>query len=146
MVQMVVVDIPKEIQQENKVVLFFTMRQLVCVSVAAVLCFAIAVVFDMNFEVAVIPCMVIGVIAFAFGWVKQDGLTMERLVVKYLQKAVYGNHMRRYRTKNRYVLMMNREYARHREMDEGNRRVMREEKKARKKMGKEYKRKKLKAL
>ena len=143
---MVVVDIPKEIQQENKVVLFFTMRQLVCVSVAAVLCFAIAVVFDMNFEVAVIPCMVIGVIAFAFGWVKQDGLTMERLLVKYLQKMFYGNHVRRYRTKNRYVMLMNREYRRHRSVDEGNRRVMRLEKKRRKVLKRENKGRKIKAI
>ena len=143
---MVVVDIPKEIQQENKVVLFFTMRQLVCVTMAAVLCFAIAVIFDMRFEVAVIPCMVIGVIAFAFGWVKQDGLTMERLLVKYLQKVIYGNHVRRYRTKNRYVVLMNREYRRHQSVDEGNRRVIRAEKKRRRILKRENKGKKIKAI
>ena len=134
------VDIPKEIQQENKVVLMFTMRQLVCVGVAALLCFGIAVVLGMEFSLAVYPSIVIGIVAFAFGWVRQDGMSFERILLKRIQRRIYGNHVRAYHTKNMYVPLMNEEYARRREIDQGNRKTvkkMRKEtrviKKARKK-------------
>ena len=129
---MISVDIPKEIKQENKVVLMFTLRQFICVSAAGFLCFLIAVVFELEFSVSIYHSMVIGIVAFAFGWIKRDGLTMERLLLKHLQKAVYGNHIRRYRTKNRYISLINQEYARRRRMDEGNRKAMRRERKERK--------------
>ena len=118
------VDIPKEIQQENKVVLMFTMRQLVCVGVAALLCFGIAVVLGMEFSLAVYPSIVIGIAAFAFGWVRQDGMTFERILMQGIQRRIYGNHVRAYHTKNTYVPLMNEEYARRREIDKGNRKTI----------------------
>ena len=103
----------------------FTMRQLICVSIAALLCFVIAVLFDMEFSLAVYPSIVIGAAAFAFGWVRQDGLTFEKLLLKWLQKVIYRNHIRTYHTKNGYIALMNDEYARHRAKDEGNHRIVR---------------------
>ena len=119
------VEIPKEIQQENKVVLMFTMRQFICVSIAAVLCFGMAVLLDMEFSLAVYPSIVIGVAAFAFGWIRQDGMTFERILWKRIQAGIYKNNVRPYRTKNRYVPLMNREYARRRAADHGDRKILR---------------------
>ncbi len=130
---MISVDIPKEIKQENKVVLMFTLRQFICVSAAGFLCFVIAVVFELEFSVSVYHSMVIGIVAFAFGWIKRDGLTMERLLMKYIQKAVYGNHVRLYRTKNRYIPLLNHVYASHKRIDERNRRAIRIAKKEKRK-------------
>ncbi len=119
------VDIPREIQQENKVVLMFTLRQLICVVIAAILCFIIAVILNMEFSLAVYPCIVIGVIAFAFGWIKPDGLTFEQLLLKEISKRLYKSHIRKYRTKNKYIPLMNEEYRRHRAADERNKKVVR---------------------
>ena len=136
------IDIPKEVQQENKVVLMFNMRQLICLIIAALLCFVIAVLLNMEFSLAVYPSIVIGVAAFAFGWIKQDGLTFERIVLKYLQKSLYKNHIRTYRTKNKYIALMNDEYKRHKTADMGKKKVVRMMKKEDRKQRKARKRSK----
>lgn len=128
-------EIEKEIQQENKVILNFTMRQVVCLSVALVFSVLISVVLAWDFTVAIYPCFVIGGVCFAFGWMKQDGLPMERILVRKLQVYLYKNSVRVYKTKNRYVVMMNREYDRRRLVDS-------KDKKLKKAMRKETKRKK----
>ena len=116
-------EIEKEIQQENKVILNFTMRQVVCLSVALVFSVLIAVVLAWDFTIAIYPCFVIGGVCFAFGWMKQDGLPMERILVQKLQVHLYKNNVRIYKTKNRYVMMMNREYDRRRAMDSQDKRL-----------------------
>lgn len=128
-------EIEKEIQQENKVILNFTMRQVVCLSVAVVCSVLISVVLAWDFTIAIYPCLVIGAVCFAFGWMKQDGIPMERILVRKLQVYLYKNSVRVYKTKNRYVVMMNREYDRRRLVDS-------KDKKLKKAMRKETKRKK----
>ena len=110
-------EIEKEIQQENKVILNFTMRQVVCLSVALVFSVLISVVLKWDFTIAIYPCLVIGAVCFAFGWMKQDGIPMERILMRKLQVHLYKNNVRIYKTKNRYVVMMNREYDRRRLLD-----------------------------
>ena len=110
-------EIEKEIQQENKVILNFTMRQVVCLSVALVFSVLISVVLKWDFTIAIYPCLVIGAVCFAFGWMKQDGIPMERILMRKLQVHLYKNNVRIYKTKNRYVVMMNREYDRRRLVD-----------------------------
>ena len=130
-------EIEKEIQQENKVILNFTMRQVVCLSVALVFSVLISVVLAWDFTIAIYPCLVIGVVCFAFGWMKQDGLPMERILVRKLQVHLYKNNVRIYKTKNRYVVMMNREYDRRRAMDSQDKKLqkrMKKERRKRKKM------------
>lgn len=110
-------EIEKEIKQENKVLLNLTMRQVICLSVAVICSVLIAVFLGLDFEIAVYPCLVIGILCFVFGWMKQDGIPMERVLVKRLQVYFYQNAVRVYKTRNRYVVMLNREYERRRQMD-----------------------------
>ena len=110
-------EIEKEIQQENKVILNFTMRQVVCLSVAVVCSVVIALVLAWDFTIAIYPCFAIGILCFALGWMKQDGIPMEKILVKKLQTNLYQNHIRVYKTRNRYTIMLNREYERRRKLD-----------------------------
>lgn len=110
-------EIEKEIQQENKVILNFTMRQVVCLSVAVVCSVVITLVLAWDFTVAIYPCFALGILCFAFGWMKQDGIPMEKILVKKLQTNLYQNHIRVYKTRNRYTIMLNREYDRRRRLD-----------------------------
>lgn len=110
-------EIEKEIQQENKVILNFTLRQVVCLSVAVVCSVLISVVLGWDFTIAIYPCFAIGILCFVFGWKKQDGLYMERILSKKLQTYLYQNDKRIYKTKNRYTVMMNREYDRRKLLD-----------------------------
>ena len=139
-------EIEKEIQQENKVILNFTMRQVVCLSVALVFSVLISVVLAWDFTVAIYPCFVIGGVCFAFGWMKQDGLPMERILVRKLQVHLYKNNVRIYKTKNRYVMMMNREYDRRRAMDSQNKRLQKSVRKDAKRKKKELRRSKLQRI
>ena len=126
-------EIEKEIQQENKVILNFTMRQVVCLSVALVFSVLISVVLAWDFTIAIYPCLVIGAVCFAFGWMKQDGIPMERILMRKLQVHLYKNNVRIYKTKNRYVVMMNREYDRRRLVDCQDKKIQRRLKKVQRK-------------
>lgn len=110
-------EIEKEIQQENKVLLNFTLRQIICLSIAVVCSVIISVILEWDFTIAIYPSFVIGVICFAFGWIKQDGIPMEKILLKRLKTYMYKNNTRVYKTKNSYVVMLNREYDRRRWLD-----------------------------
>ena len=116
-------EIEKEIQQENKVILNFTIRQVVCLSIAIICSVLMAVFLGLDFTIAIYPCVVVGGICFAFGWIRQDGLPMERILLKKLQTKIYGNNKRVYKTKNRYITMLNKEYRRRRQMDTQDKKV-----------------------
>lgn len=139
-------EIEKEIQQENKVILNFTMRQVVCLSVAVVCSVLISVVLAWDFTIAIYPCFVIGVVCFAFGWMKQDGIPMERILVRKMQVYLYKNNVRVYKTKNRYVVMMNREYDRRRLVDSGDKKLKKAVRKEAKRKKKELLRSKLQRI
>lgn len=110
-------EIEKEIQQENKVLLNFTLRQIICLSIAVVCSVIISVILEWDFTISIYPSFVIGVICFAFGWIKQDGIPMEKILLKRLKTYMYKNNTRVYKTKNSYVVMLNREYDRRRWLD-----------------------------
>lgn len=139
-------EIEKEIQQENKVILNFTMRQVVCLSVAVVCSVVIALVLAWDFTIAIYPCFALGILCFAFGWMKQDGIPMEKILVKKLQTNLYQNHIRVYKTRNRYTIMLNREYDRRRRLDLQDKKlkkILRKEAKSRKREQKESKLKRI---
>ena len=126
------VEIEKEIQQENKILLNFNLRQVICLCVAVVLSVVCVVFLDMEFSLALYPCMVIGGVCFVFGWGKMDGLPMERILAKKLQTALYQNDVRVYKTRNRYISMLNREYDRRRVADLQDKRIKKQIKRERK--------------
>lgn len=125
------VEIEKEIQQENKILLNFNLRQVVCLCIAAALSVVCAVFLNMEFSLAVYPCLVVGGVCFAFGWWKMDGLPMEWILWKKVQTSLYKNNVRLYKTKNRYIVMLNREYDRRKASDWKDRKLRRQFKKER---------------
>lgn len=139
-------EIEKEIQQENKVILNFTMRKVVCLSVALVFSVLISVVLAWDFTIAIYPCLVIGSVCFAFGWMKQDGIPMERILMRKLQVHLYKNNVRIYKTKNWYVVMMNREYDRRRLVDSKDKKLKKSVRKDAKRKKKELRRSKLQRI
>lgn len=139
-------EIEKEIQQENKVILNFTMRQVVCLSVAVVCSVVIALVLAWDFSIAIYPCFALGILCFAFGWMKQDGIPMEKILVKKLQTNLYQNHTRVYKTRNLYTIMLNREYERRRRLDLQDKKLKKMIRKEAKSRKKEQKKSKLKRI
>lgn len=102
------VEIPKEVQQENKILLGLTLRQTICMAVGAGAAFLIGVVLQLPIDVAIVPMGVIGIIAMGFGWIKRDGLPLERIIAKRVVAMFYGNARRPYKTKNAFVTMINK--------------------------------------
>ena len=139
-------EIEKEIQQENKVILNFTMRQVVCLSVAVVCSMVIALVLAWDFTIAIYPCFALGILCFAFGWMKQDGIPMEKILVKKLQTNLYQNHIRVYKTRNWYTIMLNREYERRRRLDLQDKKLKKMLRKEAKSRKREQKKSKLKRI
>ena len=114
---MITVEIEKEINQENKVVLNFTVRQIICVILIVIFSLFVALVLKLDAEVAVYPCAIFGFLCCAFGWYKPDGIPFEKVLLKKIQVGLYGSNIRRYKTKNQYVIMLNNEYNRRRNLD-----------------------------
>ena len=134
---MLSVDIEKEIKQENKILLGLSMRKFICVGISLLFAILFALLFSMNFYVSIIPSMVVGAIAFAFGWIKFDGVPMEEFLFKKINEAFYGTKKRTYRTKNAYVTLLNKEYARRKQIDLANKQVRKSLKKQKKSKVKE---------
>lgn len=114
---MISVDIEKEVQQENKLFMGLSTRKCICVLAALVFAVLFALIFQWDFSISVFPSLVVGALAFAFGWIKKDGLTFEQFAFKYLKTYLYKNDKRKYRTKNKYIQMFNKEYRRHEQID-----------------------------
>lgn len=102
------VEIPKEVQQENKILLGLTLRQTICMAIGASAAFLIGVVLQLPIDVAIVPMGVIGIIAMGFGWIKRDGLPLERIIAKKVMAMFYGNSRRPYKTKNAFVTKINK--------------------------------------
>lgn len=114
---MICVEIEKEIQQENKILLNLNLRQVICLCIAVFLSVVCSVFLKLDFSVALYPCMVIGGCCFVFGWGKWDGLPMEKILAKKLEAVIFQNSSRVYRTKNRYITLMNGVYDKMRAAD-----------------------------
>jgi hypothetical protein len=111
------IEVPKEIEQENKILAGLNLRQLSSVLAAGILCLMVMYLFHFDVNLALYPCGLIGVGAFFIGWYKKGGLTIERILLKAFQANFFRNETRPYKTKNRYVEMYNEEYARMRRID-----------------------------
>lgn len=125
-------EMEKEVQQDNKVIAGLNIRQVVCLGIAGSLCIIISLFLDVGFEISMYPCMALGWGAYLFGWKTKDGMHYEKILLKKLQQALYKNNVRYYRTKNKYITLMNREYVRRRNMDLKDKKTAKEIKKARK--------------
>lgn len=130
---MLSMEIEKEINQENKVILGLNVRQIVCVGLIVLFAVLVIVVMGMDFEVAIIPMVLFAAVCGMFGWYKPDGIPFERVLLKKVQTMMYGSNVRKYKTKNQYVTMLNEEYSRRRNIDAGDKKLMKRTQKAEKK-------------
>ena len=143
---MITVEVEKEINQENKVMLGLNIRQIICVGFIVLFSLFIALVLKLDLEIAMYPCIAFGAICFAFGWYKPDGIPFEKVLLKKIQVALYGSNIRRYKTKNQYVTMLNDEYNRRRNIDLSDKKLAKQMKRADKKKQKAIQRAKKTAV
>ena len=120
---MLSVDIEKEIQQENRIILGLTMRQLVCLGIAGLVSILLVLFLGADSDLMMFPMFGVGIACFFFGWKKYDGLPTEQMLLRKLRTFVYKNDRRIYRTKNAYVTLLNAEYGRLRAIDLSDRKV-----------------------
>ena len=131
---MISVRVEKEIKGENKVALGLNFRQLVCVSVCGVLAVGLSLAAGLPITEAVIPDSVLAVAAYYIGWKEVGGMKAEYFLLKKAKELVYRNQVRTYRTKNRYVTLLNERYQTMRMedmQDKGKVRILRKEEKRR---------------
>ena len=114
---MISVRIEKEIKGENKVALGLNFRQLICVSVCGGLAVGLSFVTGLPITEAVFPDAVLAVAAYYVGWKEVNGMKAEYFALKKVKELVYRNQVRTYRTKNRYVALLNERYHAMRAMD-----------------------------
>lgn len=126
---MVSVEVEKEIDHENKVILGMTLRQIVCMGIAGVLAVLVAFLMDWNLNIALFPMMIVAAICCAFGWYKPNGEPYEKYLFKLIRVTIYHGNKRKYKTKNQYVIMMNEEYQRRRNIDLANKKIAKQIKK-----------------
>ena len=107
---MISVRIEKEIKGENKVALGLNFRQLICVSVCGGLAVGLPLVTGVRIREAVVPDAVLAVAAYYVGVKEVNGMKAEYFALKRVKELVYRNQVRTYRTKNRYVTLLNERY------------------------------------
>ena len=127
------IEVPKEIEQENKIIAGLNLRQLVTVIVGGMICLLIIYLFGGNPDLFMMPCMCIGVASAFVGWYKKGGLTIEKIILQKMQIILYRNDRRPYKTKNRYITMYNEEYTRMRNIDMQDKKLSKQIKKEEKK-------------
>lgn len=64
---------------------------------------------------------------------------MERILLKKLQVALYQNNIRKFKTRNRYVVLLNEEYERRKQLDLKDKKLKRQIRRERKKAAKQKK-------
>lgn len=141
---MVTADIEREIQQENKIFMGLSVRKAIVCVVAIVICIVLTVF--LTFEISIYPCIGVAILVYFFGWFKKDGLTFEKYLMKIIKEKLYHNNVRKYRTKNKYISLMNNEYNRHKNIDMSNKQVAKQIKKESKKQAKTSKKAKVSKL
>lgn len=64
---------------------------------------------------------------------------MERILLKKLQVALYQNNIRKFKTRNRYVVLLNEEYERRKQLDLKDKKLKKQIRRERKKAAKQKK-------
>lgn len=137
---MISVEIEKEINQENKVIMDFNLRQVICILILAAISIIMVVGLKIDSEILLYPIGVVALILYAFGWYKPNGLPFEKVLWKQIQALVYGSNTRKYKTKNQYVVMVNEEYNRRKNIDMSDKKLRKQIEREQKKTEKELRR------
>ena len=126
-------EIESEIRQENRIFGPFTTRQVIAFGIAAVLG-ALFFFFVRPPIDAMIPvCFILGGLAWYLGFHKKNGVYAEFYLRKKIKTYIFANIQRKYRTKNKYITMLNDAYAAEKAADMQDKRKRRAYEKAEKK-------------
>jgi hypothetical protein len=136
---MISVEIEKEINQENKVVLNFNLRQVVCLILLVISVILLIFVVKIDGDIIMYPMTGVAIVLFAFGWYKPNGIPFEKIFIKQIKDTIYRSNKRKYKTKNQYVVMVNEEYNRRKNIDMANKKLRKQVEKEQKKTAKELK-------
>lgn len=120
---MISVDIEKEIKKENKIIGSLNLRQTVCVLVGFVLAVLLYILTELPIDILAIPYIIIGAIVAYIGWPHKNNLTAEQIVGKKITRMIYKNETRKYRTKNKYVVLLNKAYSIQKQKDLSNKKI-----------------------
>ena len=119
--------IEKEVETKHTVIRGknWDVRQTICI-----FCMVVIVAFfwwigDLDATGIAIVSIPFGCLAYLGGWKEEAGLKIEDLLVKYIQKVMYKNVRRGYRTRNGYVDLMNGAYTRMRDQDMADKKIAR---------------------
>lgn len=107
---MISVQVEKEIKQENKIFMGLTMRQAVTVILVLVIIGLFYYFTRSDISVMTYFGVILGIAAYFVGFKKKNGLYIEYYIVKWLKGFIFMNSRRKYRTKNKYITMLNRAY------------------------------------
>ena len=105
---MISVRVEKEIRTENRVIGKLTFRQAICFLIVILITIGAYYIIRPNDFTDMVPiALILGVIAWYFGFHKKSGIYMEYFFLKKIKDIYLMNHSRRYRTKNAYFRLLN---------------------------------------
>lgn len=107
---MISVQVEKEIKQENRIFGSFTLRQVAVLGTAAVLIIGFYMLTKSDMNTMMCIGMALGIAGYFIGFKKKNGMYMEYYAVKKIKEFIFMNNQRKYKTKNKYIVMMNKAY------------------------------------
>ena len=107
---MIMVTIEKEIKQENHIIGRFTLRQTAFIGGALILLTLFYLIGKPNSDIMFFVGLIVGAAAWYLGFHKKNGLPPEYFLWKKLKAVILMNFQRKYRTRNRYITMLNNSY------------------------------------
>lgn len=135
---MLTLPIEAEIEQEHKVIRNLNKRQTICAG-AIIGTALISYALTENVLYTLIVTSPIAAVLAYFGWKVTSGLKAEEIIWRKLQRCLYRNGTRKYRTKNSYFDLLNTGYQALRNKDMSDRKtakkILREEKYRKKRKG-----------
>lgn len=142
---MIQVKIEKEVKQDNKIFWSFTGRQIACFGLVVILEVLFYLLVHPQKDALVFVGILLGVVAWYFGYHKKFGINMEYFIGKTVKALVLRNSSRKYRTKNRYISTVNASYMADRSADMADKRIKKELNRQEKARAKAKKQTKIKA-
>ena len=100
---MITLEIEKEIKNENKIIMGFTMRQAVTFGAVIVILVLEYFLIRPTSNILIISGIALGAAAYYLSFHKKNGMNMEYFLIKKVKQYVLKNNSRKYRTKNGYV-------------------------------------------
>ena len=119
---MITLEIEKEIKNENKIIMGFTMRQAVTFGAVLVILVLEYLLIRPSSNILIISGIALGSGAYYLSFHKKNGMNMEYFLIKKVKQYVLMNNSRKYRTKNGYVRILNEAYRDDRNKDMSDRR------------------------